>query len=92
MGRKQLEIAGTERPNKVKDVDEAAEAYVEVRDKRMALTKKEAEKKSALIEVMKKHNLTAYEDLDADPQLLVTVIEGKVDVKVKALGEEEEAA
>lgn len=90
--RRQLEIAGTERP-RVKEVDAAAEEYVEIRDKRMKLTVEEKERKEKLIAVMQQHKLTFYEDLESDPPLQVWLVNGEVNVKVKKLnGDEEEAA
>ena len=91
MSRKQLEIAGTERASKIDELDVAAEKYVEARDKRMSLTKKEIEQRSLLISAMQKHKLEVYEDTGADPPLLVTLSE-KLEVKVKNLNGEEEAA
>lgn len=80
MAKKQLEIVGTERPSN-KEVDLAAEEYVEQRNKRMKLTEKEKDAKTALIAVMKKHKLNVYRDESADPPLTVT-LETKDGVKV----------
>lgn len=66
MAKRQLEIAGTEQ-KRIKEVVDAAEAYVEQRDKRIALSAKEKAQKAALVEVMKKHSLTVYRDMEADP-------------------------
>jgi len=79
--KKQTHIPGTE-PKSIKEVDTAAEAYVEARDERMALTEKEVEAKDALINVMKKHDLSVYRDDEADPPLVVTIIPGVDKVKV----------
>ncbi len=73
MGKKQLEIAGTERKT-VKEIDDAAEAYVDARDKRMKLTEKEKIAKDALVSVLKKHNLEVYRDDAANPPVVVTVL------------------
>jgi hypothetical protein len=53
---KQDEMAGDgfDRP-KIKAIEEAAAAYVDVRDKRMKLTPKEVEAKTTLIDACKKH-------------------------------------
>lgn len=84
---RQAEIPGTERP-RIKEVDDAAEAYVVQRDKRMKLSKKEKEAKTALISVMEKHKIEVYRDTEAD--LLVTVSE-VTNVKVEKLKAEETA-
>ncbi len=87
---KQLAIAGTER-KAIKEVNDAAEQYVEQRDKRMKLTEKEKEAKDALIAVMKKHGLAVYRDDDATPPLTV-VLSSSDQVKVSKVEAEEEAA
>jgi hypothetical protein len=61
MPPRQSELPGTEAP-RCKDIEEAAEAYTSVRDKRMALTTKEVEAQNALVLVMQKH----AKDLDTD--------------------------
>lgn len=78
---RQKELSGIEKES-VKEIEEAAESYVEARDKRMKLTEKEVERKAALIEVMRKHKRTVYRDDNAAPPLLVTLKEGTVSVKV----------
>lgn len=50
----QVEIPGTERP-RIKAIDDAAEEYVNVRDKRMEWTKKEVAAKQQLTDLMHKH-------------------------------------
>lgn len=57
--QKQSELAGIGR-KEIKEIDEAAEDYVKVRDERMALTKKEVEAKKKLQDLMKDHKLKAY--------------------------------
>src|SRR5216110_2258872 len=54
MPKKQMEIPGTERPV-IKGIEQAAEDYVSVRDKRKALTDREVDLKAALLAAMKKH-------------------------------------
>lgn len=88
MARKQLRIAGTEE-KKNREIDHAAEAYVEARDERMQHTETESEAKNALIQVMKKHNLTVYRDDDAAPPLVVTLVPGEDKVKVTQQKEDE---
>jgi hypothetical protein len=56
---KQGEIPGTERP-KIQEVEDAASHYVDQRDERCGLSKKEADAKVALIEAMKKHGVDSY--------------------------------
>lgn len=82
--------AGTEKKS-IKEVDSAAEAYVEVRDERMKLTEREVEARDVLLAVMQKHKLDLYRDDDAAPPLLVTIIEGDAKVKVSRLEEAEES-
>lgn len=77
--KKQLQIPGTERKS-VKEIDDAAAEYVDVRDRRVSLSADEKVAKQALIEVMKKHGVSVYRDDEAD--MVVTVIAGKDGVKV----------
>jgi hypothetical protein len=86
--KQQTEIPGTERKT-IKEIDAAAEAYIEARDERMELTKREVEAKSLLLEAMQKHNVDTYCDESATPALLVTLIPGEDKVKVRRLDEEE---
>ncbi len=81
---KQIAIAGTERPQ-IKEVALLADGYMNERNKRMRLTKKEKDAKSALIVAMRKHGLTVYRDDDHSPPLLVT-LSSKDDVKVEEVG------
>lgn len=78
MGR-QKEIPGTERP-KIQEVEDAAEVYVKSRDKRIRASKAESTDKAALIAAMQKHKLNVY--AIADEGLVVTVTNGKPEVKV----------
>lgn len=81
MARKQKALPGMEAPTIV-ELDDAAEAYVEARDKRMKLTEKEKVAKDALIMVMKKHNKEVYKDGTVSPPLVVHLLPGKDGVKV----------
>lgn len=54
MAKAQMRIAGTERQS-IEAIDEAAAAYVEIRDKRMALGQQESELKKNLFEVVSEH-------------------------------------
>lgn len=84
---KQLQIEGTERKQH-KDVTKAAEAYVDVRDNRMELTRQEVAARAVLIDKMKKHGLTEYVDGD-----LEVLFDSKTTekVKVKRLGDSDDA-
>lgn len=82
MARKQMKIPGTERV-KLAEVDTAAENYVDVRDERMELTKKENETKDALIAAMKKHGVQIYKDESTSPPLVVVLTPGEDNVTVK---------
>ena len=44
----------------IQEIDDAAAAFVDVRDNRMALTREEVEASEKLLEVMRKHKLTTY--------------------------------
>jgi hypothetical protein len=87
--KKQLPIPGTEKET-IKEVDSAAEAYVEARDERIRLTDKEVDAKDALVTVMKKHKLDVYRDENAVPPLIVTLIPGEDKVKVSRAKDEED--
>ena len=87
MAKRQGEIPGTERKT-VKEIDDAAEAYLEARDKRMKLSEKEKVAKDALISVMKKHSVTVYRDDQVSPPLVVTLVPGKDGVQVRAAEDE----
>ena len=87
--KRQMRIPGTE-AQKIKELDTAAEAYVEARDERMALTEKEVEARDALVSVMKKHELAVYKDEDHDPPLIITLTPGQDRVKVQAAKDAED--
>lgn len=76
---KQKELEGFER-QVIKEVEDAAEVYVNSRNKRMEASEAEVADKLALIEVMKKHKLTVY--ALPDDGLVVTITTGKPNVKV----------
>lgn len=85
---KQTQIPGTER-KVAKEVNIAGQAYVAVRDKRVALTKKEKEAKDTLIREMRKAGETIYRDDSSDPPLIIT-LSSTDNVKVTKVGNEEE--
>ncbi len=76
----------------IREIDVAAEAYVEVRDERMKLTEDEVEKREALIAAMKKAHIESYRDDDASPPLLITLIAGEDRVKVSRVAEDDAEA
>jgi hypothetical protein len=59
----QIRIPGTERPDHP-DIEEAALAYIDVRDQRAALSKKEAQKKLEMGAVMKAADVKRYKFFD----------------------------
>lgn len=78
---KQLTVPGTDAP-KHRDVEAAADRYVEVRDARMELTKQETEASGRLLAAMKAHGCTVYRLETDEGNLLVTVeAEEKVHVR-----------
>lgn len=81
MARRQQELEGMER-ERIKEIDDAAEAYVKARDARMKKTEAEVTTKQALIAAMKKHKVANYLDSEADPPLAITLVPGKDGVKV----------
>lgn len=89
----QMPIPGTEGPV-IKDIEKAAAKYLNARDARMALTKKEVEAKRNLIDTCHAHaqemetngegtRIYRYADMEV-------VLSGKEDVKVRPAAEEEE--
>jgi len=77
MAKKQGELPGVER-KVIKAVENAADDYVDVRDKRMTLTTKEVEKRAVLIAAMEEHGITSYRYDDR-----VITLEAKAKVSVK---------
>lgn len=80
---RQTTMPGTDAP-KVKAIEAAAEVYVEVRDERMGLTKREVQAREKLIAVMKTAGLTVYRIPadDGEGALIVSVSdESKVTVR-----------
>lgn len=85
---KQATIPGTTQ-KAIAEIDHAAEAYVDVRDKRMKLTTKEVEAQAALVAAMQKHGLTVYRCTSTDDPLDVTVI-STMKAKVRSPKDENE--
>lgn len=96
MAKAQLEIPGTERPV-IKAIETAAEAYVDLRDKRMSLLEKEIQAKENLINVMMKHQDKLPVDGNGcqiyryDEQLVILSVQDAVKVKkvVEETGDKE---
>jgi hypothetical protein len=87
--RRQIQIPGTERKAHP-EVEEAAGAYVVVRDERAELSKREAQKKMELLAVMRAHKLAAYKFYDDNGEELVARIDdGDPKVSVRRTGEAE---
>ena len=78
MAKDQTELKGIERPV-IKAIEDAAEDYETIRDKRMALTEKEIEAKSKLLDLMKKHKCKLYRY----DERIVELVPGEDGVKVK---------
>lgn len=80
---KQLRIAGTQRNDRNEQVENAAAAYQEAKEKRMELTEKEVETKDLLLHAMKENKLKYYRCSDID--LEVTVVPGEAKVKTSVV-------
>ena len=89
--KKQGELPGVEKQT-IKELDDAAEAYVDARDARIKKSEVEAEAKQALIDVMKKHGKQVYRDDTTNPPLVVTLVPGKDGVRVSEAEEGEEGS
>lgn len=86
--KKQLEVAGTEKPdNEIPEVTEAAIQYREIRDARMALTKREGPAREALANVLTKNNIhhpATYNYIDNDgEERVVAATPTKVKITVR---------
>ncbi len=82
--RKQQEIKGTERVT-IEEVDNCAEEYRALRDKRMAFGESENKAQIALVEMMRKHNLTVYKYDDADGSERCVTVAQTAKAKVKKI-------
>ena len=69
------------KPKVVKDISDAAEKYVDARDKRIKMLAKEVELKGLLADAMHKNKLTQYRNED----LFVELIPGVEKLKVKSI-------
>lgn len=75
---------GVARP-KIKAIEVAADDYSDIRDTRMAWTKKEVSARDKLVDVMAKNNLERYQFGDHE----VVMVPGKAKVKVRTINGEE---
>ncbi|MCI0443018.1 hypothetical protein L0152_07350 [bacterium] len=85
MTQKQARLPGTEE-TLIKEIVDAAEAYKELRDERMELTKRESDAQQALLNAMRRNDLDEY-NFDG---LRCYIIHGKDKVKVRSSDEEQE--
>lgn len=85
-GKKQGELDGFERP-RIKEIDQAAEAYRTARNMRQEKTKVEKAKKQELMAVARKHGVKVYvyESDDGEELQLEYTAETKENVKVSKL-------
>ncbi len=86
MAKKQTELKGIEAPS-IPELDEAAEEYVEHRDKRIAVLTQEIAAKGVLLGLMKKHKLERYR---YDDQIVEVLPSEKLKVKNANSEQEEE--
>lgn len=83
---KQQQLPGTE-DHRLEDLHSAAEAYVDVRDERMALTEKEVERRDEVRTLMLKHKKKVYHCDGVE----IKIIDGEPKIKVKVRKENEES-
>lgn len=89
VSRKQQSLPGME-DTAIPEIENAAEAYAEIRDRRMALTKQETEARDTVLSAMKKHGKRTYRHGEIDAE--ITVEQEKLKVKIHKLteGDQEE--
>jgi hypothetical protein len=75
---KQATFPGMEEPT-FKDIDAAAEVYIDARDERIALSRLEKERKTALIDKMTEHELSIYKLPDGRK----VILDGKTEVHIQ---------
>lgn len=73
-------IPGTE-PPRIKEIDDKANEYRKLRDKRMKLGMEEGELKTELLDLMHKHELKSYSVLDSNIDVMLEP--GEETVKVR---------
>ena len=84
-GKRQKELPGMEDKH-LEDLEENALAYAGVRDKRMALTRKEHDLKDILLTLMKRHEKQVYRVEEME----IKIVAKDETVKVKILSDEDE--
>jgi hypothetical protein len=75
---RQADLPGTE-DRAIKPLEDIAAAYADVRDRRIALNREEAELKAHALKLMHKHDKTIYRHDGIE----IRIIDGEEDVKVK---------
>lgn len=83
---KQKELEGVGQPE-IKELEEAADEYVRVRDIRMDHTKKECASRDKLLELMHANNLTSYA---FDDQVVEIEVATKEKIRVRNTDSDEE--
>ena len=66
-------------PQKIKEIEQAAEELYAIRTERIGLNKREEDAQTTLVSVMEKHTLSVYKL----GKLIVTIEPGKTKAKVK---------
>ena len=87
---KQAKLPGTERKDRVPEIEKAATAYVDARDERMSLTEHEVELQGRLVQAMKTAKLATYRCDDVDLIVEMSTLEKAKVRKVKDQAEAEE--
>ena len=77
---RQARLPGVDDPE-IEELESAAEEYVDVRDRRMALTEEEVELKGELLKLMHEHNKTKY--VHNGTEIRVVAKDETVKVKIK---------
>ena len=81
--RKQQSLPGIAPQTDIPAVEDAAAAYVEIRNERMELTKREKELKVALLVVCTEHNVERYTYVGEDEEEMVVKVKTKQKVTVR---------
>lgn len=85
-----MEGQGVAPVKRIKGLDDAIETWRDFVDKRMALTKKEVESRSKVVELMHKHGLTSYPVTLGDDTEKVLELDTKEKLKLKKNDEDGE--
>ena len=81
-------LPGMERKT-IKEIEQLADEYAELRDKRMGVLKKEVEAKAKLIDAMKRNDQEVYE-FEEDGETVTVTLKSEEKVKVKRGQHEDE--